>query len=511
MKRTLIIAVLTFSLFAPALPAHAIFGFGGCGAASAGGAGASGFSRATEVKVADDVSRAAETAQTSKECVLDGLAFALSEALISSITSNIVTWINSGFEGGPAYVTNLESFLGDIATNVSVDFIQGSRLGFLCSPFELPVRQILASNFQGQRNFSNQISCSLADVTNNVGGFLEGDFSQGGWQAWFRLHLEPQNNPFGALALSQAELNSNIARNQNIEQKKLDYGDGFFSKGECELRNNTGHSVDPETGRATFTTTPSLNTPTGCASAGGVWRIVTPGSQINSVFAQWLGVPADKLAAADEIDEVLNALLAQLSQQIFTSIDGLQGLSSNTSSSAFDGQSYLRNLTDSTDAESLSRARNVLVTDINAAINFEEAYQNILDVVIIGYNSAQNDYENLYQVCSAAGNTTFANTASSTLATTVTPTLSDYESQKITSIETISQLIAIRGQAQTALTVDTLNAAADAYQALIDSGVIHVDSDILLLVQESDAQQGRLTTFASEIALGLAACGSPGT
>lgn len=506
MKRILFTAAFALALLAPAASAHAIFGLGGCAAAGTGGAAASAAASATHVKVDDPDVSANQAAQTAKECVLDGLTSVLAEALISSITDNIVSWINSGFEGGPAYVTDLNGFLGDVANNVSVDFIQGSELGFLCSPIEIPVRLALIEGYETERSFSNHISCSLGDVTNNIDGFLGGDFSQGGWEAWFKLHLEPQNNPYGALSIAENERVSRIVQKQGVELKLLDFGSGFFSKGECHFRGLTNYSVDEE-GRGNTVVTPATNTQQGCTDQGGEWVIVTPGSQVNELLAKWLGISADKLAVADEIDEIINALLAQLSQQIFTSLSGLRGLSSDTSTSAFDGRSYVRNLSQGADSATLEVARNALVQDMNVAIDFEETYRGILDQVIIAYSAAQNDFEQVFQQCTTTGNTTVAGTASSTLALGITPLLTDYENQKTASIETVAQLVTIRGQAQTANDAASLNAAGDAYQALIDAGVIHVSADILFLAQERDAQQGSLSTFASEAATNFAACG----
>ncbi|MGB4076481.1 MAG: hypothetical protein WBK28_02135, partial [Minisyncoccia bacterium] len=47
--------------------------------------------------------------------VLNSLAWAIAKAAVRSMTQSIVTWINSGFEGSPAFATDLRRNLRQVA------------------------------------------------------------------------------------------------------------------------------------------------------------------------------------------------------------------------------------------------------------------------------------------------------------------------------------------------------------------------------------------------------------
>jgi hypothetical protein len=45
-----------------------------------------------------------------KETVADGIAWAVAKLVVREMTTSIVNWINSGFKGNPAFVTDLGGF-----------------------------------------------------------------------------------------------------------------------------------------------------------------------------------------------------------------------------------------------------------------------------------------------------------------------------------------------------------------------------------------------------------------
>ncbi|MES2006571.1 MAG: hypothetical protein V4436_00515, partial [Patescibacteria group bacterium] len=72
--------------------------------------------------------------------VQDCLTRVIAKIAIQSITQSIVEWINSGFSGQPSFVQNYEEFFTDVADRAAGEFIEGSGLAFLCSPFQLQVK-----------------------------------------------------------------------------------------------------------------------------------------------------------------------------------------------------------------------------------------------------------------------------------------------------------------------------------------------------------------------------------
>ena len=102
--------------------------------------------------------------------ITDCLVRTLGRLAVQHITQSTVNWINSGFEGKPAFVQDFNQFFTDVADEAAGEFIQGSGLSFLCSPFQLKVRIAIAQSY-ARRNYS-PASCTLSQVTDNVKGFI---------------------------------------------------------------------------------------------------------------------------------------------------------------------------------------------------------------------------------------------------------------------------------------------------------------------------------------------------
>lgn len=238
-----------------------------------------------------------------KEFTLDGIAYSLAKRAVSQMTSNIVQWINSGFQGSPMFVTDLGGFLTDIADQVAGDFIQQLGLGVLCSPFQLNVRAALEIQYQKSKTPGAQSQCTFSGVLDNLENFATG-FSN--WSDWFEITTRPQNNQYGALLIAQSELAVSIRNAQGQELELLSYGEGFLSMKQCD---DNGQNC----------------------------QVVTPGATIKETLDQHLGSGLASLIEADEIDEIINALFAQLAEQAVTGVNGLLGLSQGSGS----GSSYL--------------------------------------------------------------------------------------------------------------------------------------------------------------------------
>ena len=63
-------------------------------------------------------------AEYTLEYVLDGLAWEVANLAIQSMTKSIVNWINSGFEGSPAFVTDLRTNLRGVGDAVAARFFE---------------------------------------------------------------------------------------------------------------------------------------------------------------------------------------------------------------------------------------------------------------------------------------------------------------------------------------------------------------------------------------------------
>jgi hypothetical protein len=268
--------------------------------------------------------------QFSKEYILDFIANNVVKAIIKKITAQTVNWINSGFKGNPAYITNPDQFFLNIGDDAAAKFITDGPLQNLCSPFRSQIRLALVQNYLQETG--GNYSCTLGDIENNFDDFTS-DFNKGGWDSWFAVTQNRQNNPYGAYLDMKNELALKIGTQKNKYEKQLDWGKGFLSYEKCP----EGKELDPSAG-------------TGDCMVEK--ETVTPGSVINDQLSNALGSPWRQLEAADEINEIVSALMIQLVSYLMGEAEsGLRGLSSSDPSSGT-SRTFLQQIVDSADPNS---------------------------------------------------------------------------------------------------------------------------------------------------------------
>lgn len=262
----------------------------------------------------------------TKEYVLDGIAWAVAKAIISSMVQTLVDWINSGFQGSPAFLQNLKNHLLQAADERIGQYISdlGALGSFICSPFRLDVQIAVALQYDQLRfekgDGQPAPTCTLTGVIDNIEGFITGDFTDGGWDDWFDITATPQTyTPYGSVLAAQAGARVRILNAQNEEVKILDFGSGFLSGELCNIVQGGSGASRQE-----------------CA-------INKPGKIIEEALSFNLDSGRQSLITADEIDEVIAALLSQLANAAITGAAGLLGLSGGTGQtySGYAGGSYV--------------------------------------------------------------------------------------------------------------------------------------------------------------------------
>lgn len=229
---------------------------------------------------------------------LDSLLVVIVRSVLETLSDNVVDWINNGPDGrGPLFATDLGGFLQQSADNVAGEFINSIGLGGLCSPFRLQVQLAVQTSYNAGRSGRNpyDAQCTLSGVINNIQGFLDGDFSQGGWSGWYSLTQNVTNNPYGAVLDAQAKLSIQINNDQGLQKTLLDWGDGFMSWSEC--------ATDPVTGAE------KRDANGNCTEQGPVR---TPGKVISEQLNKVLGSEQDQLQLADEFDEIIAAIVTRI-------------------------------------------------------------------------------------------------------------------------------------------------------------------------------------------------------
>lgn len=322
-----------------------------------------------------------QIANTAKEHILDSIAYLLAKSILRGITAQTVNWINSGFKGSPAFITNPERFFRDQA-DLQLEAILGDQLDGLCRPFQLQVRLALIKTYLQE---ARPPVCTFDKIRRNFENFGD-DLTKGGWKDWFDYTQIDANNPYGAYYQARDFINVQIASNQQQETKQLDWGKGFLSFKRCKSKdpnrgsrrvnqfeaNPNARSADQgqsdldygNPGRidgspydadgnfvdsnpdldqnATIDTSYDIYDPSEDYCPQEDQEILTPGSVIEGQLGKVLGSSIDQLELADEINEIVSALMNQMFKKaIGASINGLRGLSKKQ---ATDKRSFLEEI-----------------------------------------------------------------------------------------------------------------------------------------------------------------------
>ncbi len=319
---------------------------------------------ATVGSFAEDTATAISTAFTAvgvsslvvKE-TMDGIAYSAINLILHSMSQSIIQWINSGFQGSPSFVTDLNGFMLGIADKVAGEFIWGSKdLNFLCSPFKLDIKIALDIQYKKSRGYNSGTQCTLSSVIKNVQGFGD-SLSINNWNQWFQVTTKPENNVYGSHLMAQLNLSDSIAKAAGVEQKQLDFGKGFLSKKTC----------DKVEGRE-------------------VCRTVTPGTVIENQLNHSLGSPTRRIEVADEINEIIAALFGQLVKQAFAGVGGLLGLTQGGYGSG--SGSYYADLAASTPATTTGYVNTGAILTYALQVEVEKKWRSALSEKITFYKAA---------------------------------------------------------------------------------------------------------------------------
>ncbi len=311
----LIIAAVAGASIFVLRPTPASAGFSECLTAAGLGKVVSIAGKATKVQTQDDVTNIATTGSVAKECVLDGIGLALREALIRKITSSTIEWINSGFEGSPAFVTDVDDFLVDAADEAFGDFIyQDANFAHLCSPWEFDIRFALALSYsQVERP-----RCTLSDIVDNVETAIDDLSVEWDWEVFQAVTTESGGNPITSFIQVSEDLSNVIESTTGQKVDDLNRGGGFLSFQHCKDANDRYNLYSSQQDLSGFS-------PEDC-------EIATPGSIIRQGLSDNLNADLERLTIADEFDEIIGALMGQLFQQALGR-DGVRGLSARSGGS----------------------------------------------------------------------------------------------------------------------------------------------------------------------------------
>lgn len=250
------------------------------------------------------------------QSVFNCVVWVLKIEIIEDLTGQSLGYVQTGFDGNPVYVENLDQLAGKTITDAFEEYLP-QYAAYLCSPFSVQIQLALTQLVSRQ----SPVQCTLSRIVANAERFIEGNFEEGGWAGWFELTTNPVNNPYGAYLAARGDLSNKIRVRLGNQQKELDWGQGFFSKKlqTCYAPTPTGGRipVDLPAGSKEVAAFP----PGACDKP----KIVLPGG-FSFEATQNIGkVGLDLTVAADALNELIPLATAYLLSDILTGIYGLTG------------------------------------------------------------------------------------------------------------------------------------------------------------------------------------------
>ncbi len=304
-----------------------------------------------EIAVSTGITATAETQDRAKEDIFDAIAWAVAKTVVQSMTRSIVNWINSGYQGEPAFSQDLTRDLRQVGDGITGLFLSNIskqlQEGKILSPFAADMAQLTVSAYYLATSdddlLAQRLKYTLLGYTQNSVNYMRGNLPPRGLQDWHSMIFQCGNDPVCASFTTQAHLVNQIDAEAQKFLADFNNGRGFLSwKGECT---DTAASAE---GNAAYQQCVAENEasdgpPQDCfvyyelaganlsdADTCVAHDTLTPGSVVESALVEQFGSPLRQLELADSVNEIVGAAVTQLVGQVL----GGSGLARASSPSA---------------------------------------------------------------------------------------------------------------------------------------------------------------------------------
>lgn len=219
--------------------------------------------------------------------------------MLQETTNEIVRWIQGGKVG---YIKNPQSFLRNVADKAGGEFLNQLSGVNLCGN----IGAFLQISLRTPPGLQQKLACSLTDIVANVNSFYR-NFNNGGWPAFIKASVEPQNNPYGAylIALDAKITAEGSAVNSGLLKLNASYPFLGF-----EVAKPTNCVVPPGADESEAQCTTEYET-------------LTPGQLIASQLSKAAGSGIDYAINSNDIDAALSTIVTALINRIINSPTGL--------------------------------------------------------------------------------------------------------------------------------------------------------------------------------------------
>lgn len=414
--------------------------------------------------------KVAQEERSFASCILNTIA----KVALQQMTASIVNWINSGFNGKPGFVQNYNQFFTNVADQAAGEFIKGSGLAFLCSPFRPQVRVAIAKAYANR----GAQSCSLTSIIRNTTSFMNGNFSSGGWPGFLAFTTMPTNNPYGAYADAQIRLGNYQADKLLEQSNRLKDSGGFLSvvkQQECVPTKIPG----TETGLS-YT----------CKDV-----VVTPGRVVADSISKTLGQGQDQLGLANSFDQIISALVTQLMTRAL-----YNGLAGNNTIGVDPAQ------------QALYAQAQALLNEMQATVNTAQQYGSVKQGSINDMQQVQRTFNTVYNCWNTKTPQTNQTREGAALAQAQIDTLQPLIDLTNNAITRANASIAAIQDLQTELALATnaagVQAVANSFNTAKANGTFLTQQDVSTAIQDRQTLQSEMARLTTQANAQLAQCNS---
>ncbi len=208
---------------------------------------------------------------------MDAIANCVINGAIEAILVDTTRWIQSGANGKPLFLENPEKFFTGLADETFGQVVDNMVSGMdLCEPISVQIKLNLLS---GQPIRGKPDVCTLSEISDNFESFMQGNFEDGGWSSWFEL--TQINNPNSIELDAMTKAMSEVEKKSNQIKMELNWGKGFMGKRDAD-------------GNVTW-----------------------PGTLLTNMIEKTSGIKADRIAFADEFNELVTATIDLFVKKVF--------------------------------------------------------------------------------------------------------------------------------------------------------------------------------------------------
>jgi hypothetical protein len=267
-----------------------------------------------------------------REGCLDALAYTVAQETLDQLSNSTLSWVQSGFTqfgqtggGENSFIGDIDGFLRNVGEQSFNRFLQdvtrdGGSFSEVCESFSGDVLETVARNYYEENDSPTGIEfdpdnlpsrgeiaasgCEIAGGDGSLQEFINGNFEEGGWQAFYKTVDNPNASPVGAYLEQNEQLRQRIEQARSTNLRELQNNEGWVSSISC-----------PNSG--------GINNSTGKCQDGSEPVVQTPGSVVSDMVNETVGSGQRQLELADEVNEVVAALIDQLVSKITG--DGTEG------------------------------------------------------------------------------------------------------------------------------------------------------------------------------------------